>query len=145
MLSVKKAYEIVAKPRELLTEQNCMKDFFNRSMRASQTGGDEKLNFREAERHVPGMFNVKATASNEHVIQDGGAREHIGSGRRKRGEILGAAATEAKDTDDEKVTNVEAICWNASAFYSVLASCLITAITGEGGALVLSAASIPRS
>ena len=70
MLSVKQANEIVAKLRELLTEQNCVKDFFDRSMRASQTGGDGKLNFREAERRVPGMFNVKATASIEHVIQD---------------------------------------------------------------------------
>ena len=110
-------------------------------MRASQTGGDGKLNFREAERHVPGMVNVKASASIEHVIQDRGVREHIGPGS----EILRAAATEAKDTDDEKVTNVEAICWNASAFNSTLASCLITLITGEGGTLVLSAASIPGS
>ena len=32
--------EIVAKPRELETEQNLMKDLFSRALRTSQTGGD---------------------------------------------------------------------------------------------------------
>ena len=29
------------------------------------TGGDGKLNFRQAERHIPGMFNGKATEYSE--------------------------------------------------------------------------------
>ena len=38
-----------------------MKDLFNRALRKSQSGSDVKLNFRQAERHVPGMFNGKDT------------------------------------------------------------------------------------
>ena len=56
-------------------------------------------------------------------------RDPGGKGR----EVLRAAATEAKDMDDDKVANLEAIYWNASALNSALASCLITTTTGEVG------------
>ena len=39
MVSVEQTKEIVAKLRELETEQNLMKDLFNRAMRTRQTGG----------------------------------------------------------------------------------------------------------
>ena len=45
MVSVEQANEIVAKQRELETEQKLTKDLFNRALRTSQTGGDGKLNF----------------------------------------------------------------------------------------------------
>ena len=61
MVSVEQANEIVAKLREIETEQHIMKDLFTRAMRTSQTGGDRKLNHRQAERHMPGKFNGKAT------------------------------------------------------------------------------------
>ena len=54
----------------------------------------------------------------------------------KGGEVLRAAATDAKDMDDDKVTNLAAICWNVSALNSALASCLITTTTDEVGTLV---------
>ena len=37
-----------------------MKDLFSRAL--SQSGSDVKLKFRQAERHMPVMFNGKATA-----------------------------------------------------------------------------------
>ena len=61
MVSVQQANEIVAKMRELETEQNLMKDLFNRALRMSQSSGEGKLNFRHAERHMLGIFNGKAT------------------------------------------------------------------------------------
>ena len=61
MISVEQANVIVAKLRELETQQNLMKDLFNRALRTSQSGSDVKWNFRQAERHMPGMFNGKAT------------------------------------------------------------------------------------
>ena len=40
-------------------------------MRTSQTGGDWKLNFRQAERHMPGMLNGQATEYTEyHLVQN---------------------------------------------------------------------------
>ena len=54
----------------------------------------------------------------------------------KGGEILRAAATEAKDMDDDEVTNLATICWTVSALNSALASCWITTTTGEVGTLV---------
>ena len=56
-----------------------MKDLFNRALRTSHSGSDVKLNFRQAERHMPGMFNGKATEYTEY----GSLLEHTGS-RRKR-------------------------------------------------------------
>ena len=55
---------------------------------------------------------------------------------------LRAAASAAKDMDDDEVTNLEAICWNVSPLNSAWASCLITTTTGEVGTLVR--ARIPR-
>ena len=45
MVSVEQANEIVAKKREFETEQNLMKDLFNRALRMSQSTGEGKLNF----------------------------------------------------------------------------------------------------
>ena len=64
-VSVEQANEIVAKLRELETEQNLMKDLFNRASRTVQSTSDVQLNFRQAERHMPGMFNGKATEYTE--------------------------------------------------------------------------------
>ena len=69
MVSVEQANEIVAKLRELETEQNIMKDLFNRALRTSQSGSDVKLNFRQAERHMPGMFSGKATEYTEYIFK----------------------------------------------------------------------------
>ena len=69
MVSVEQANEIVAKPRGLGTEQNLKKNMFNRALRTSQSGGDGKLNFRQAERHMPGMFNGKATECTEYMFK----------------------------------------------------------------------------
>ena len=69
MVSVEQANEIVAKMRELETEQNLMKDLFNRALRMSQSSGEVKLNFRHAERHVLGMFNGKATEYTEYIFK----------------------------------------------------------------------------
>ena len=69
MVSVEQANEIVAKLRELDTEQKIMKDLFNRALRMSQSGSDVKLNFREEERHMPGMFNGKSTECTEYIFK----------------------------------------------------------------------------
>ena len=108
MVSVQQANEIVAKLRELEAEQNLMKDLFNSAMRTSQTRSDGKLNFRQVERHVPGMFNDKATEYAISIIK----MDAFGSKLdlvRKGGGILTAAATEVKDMDDDEVTNLEAV------------------------------------
>ena len=65
MVSVEQANEIVAKLRELEMEQNLLKDLFNRALRTSQSGSDVKLNFRQAEPHMPGM--EKATEYPEYT------------------------------------------------------------------------------
>ena len=68
-LASNKPNEIVAKMRELETEQNLMKDLFNRALRMSQSSGEGKLNFRHAERHMPVMFNGKATEYTEYTFK----------------------------------------------------------------------------
>ena len=68
MVTVEQANEIVATLRELETE-NLMKDLFNRALRTSHSGSDVKLNLRQAERHMPGMFNGKATEYTEYVFK----------------------------------------------------------------------------
>ena len=52
------------------------------------------------------------------------------------GDVPRAAATEAKDMDDDEVTKLAAIYRNVSALNSAAASCLITTATGEVGTLV---------
>ena len=61
-----------------------MKDLFNRAVRASQSGSEMKLNVRQAERHIPAMFNGKATAYTGIHFQDGGLLEYTGSRRKRR-------------------------------------------------------------
>ena len=46
-----------------------MKDMFNSAVRTNQTGGDGKLNFHQAERHMPVMFNGKATEHTEYIFK----------------------------------------------------------------------------
>ena len=58
LVGVERANEIVAKLRELETEQNLVKDLFNRALRAGQSGSDVQLNFRQAERHMPGICST---------------------------------------------------------------------------------------
>ena len=67
MVSVEQANEVVAKPRELESEHNLMKDLFNRALRTSQSGSDVKLNFRQAEQHMPGIG--KATEHTEYIFK----------------------------------------------------------------------------
>ena len=135
MVSVEQANETVAKMRELETEQNLMKDLFNRALRMSQSSGEGKLNFRHAERHMPGMFNGKATEYTEYMFKMEAYMSTLDPAG-KGGEILRAAATEVKDMDDAEVANLAAIYWNVSALDSALASSLITTTTGEVGTLV---------
>ena len=130
MVSVEQANEIVAKMRELETEQNLMKDLFNRALRMSQWSGEGTLNFRHAERHMPGMFNGKATENTEYIFK----MEAYMSTLDPAGK--GAAPTEVKDMDVAEVANLTAIYWNVSALDSALASSLITTTTGEVGTLV---------
>ena len=87
MVSVEQANEIVAKLREPETEQNFMKDLCNRALRTSQSGSDTKLNFRQAERHMAGMFNGKATEYTEYKFKMEACLQHTGS-RRIEGEQL---------------------------------------------------------
>ena len=103
MVSVEQANEIVAKLRELETEQNLMKDLFNRSFRTGQSGSDVKLNFRQAERHMPGMLNGKATEYLEYTFKMEAHLSTLDPGG-KWGEIFRAAAKEDKDVDDDEVT-----------------------------------------
>ena len=131
----RQANEIVAKMRELETEQNLMKDLFNRAQRKSQSSGEETLNFRHAERHMPGMFNGKAIECTEYIFKME-AYMSILDPAGKGGEILRAAATGVKNMDDAEVANLAAIYWNVSALDSALASSLITTTTGEVGTLV---------
>ena len=135
MVSVGQANETVAKLRELKTERNLMKDLFNRASHTSQSASDVKLNFRQAKPHMSWMFNGKATVYTEYMFKMDVCSSTLDPGR-KGGEILRAATTEAKDMDDDEVTNFAAICWNVSALTSALASCLITLTTGEVGTLV---------
>ena len=88
-----------------------MKDLFNRALR---TGSGVKLNFRHAERHMPGMFNGKATEYTEHIFKMDAYLSTMDPGG-NAGEVLRAAATESKDVDDDDVTNLAAIFWNVSA------------------------------
>ena len=132
---VEQANEIVAKMPELETEQNLMKDLFNRALRMSQSSGEGKLNFRHADRHMPGMFNGKATEYTEHIFKMEAYMSTLDPAG-KEGEILRAAATEVKDMDDAEVANLATIYWNVSALNSALASSLITTTTGEVGTLV---------
>ena len=135
MVSVEQANEIVAKMRELETEQNLMKDFFNRASRMSQSSGEGKLNFRHAERHMPGMFNGKATEYTEYIFKMEAYMSTLDPAG-KGGEILRATATEVKEMDDDEVANLASIYWNVSALDSALASSLITTTTGEVGTVV---------
>ena len=135
MVSVEQANEVVAKQRELETEQNLMKDSFNRAVRANQSGSDMKLNFRQAERHMPGVFNGNATEHTEYTFKMEAYLCTLDPGG-KGSEFHRAAATEVKDMDDDEVANLEAIYWNVPALNSGLASCLITTTTGEVGTLV---------
>ena len=135
MVSVERANEIVAKMRELETEQNLMKDLFNRALRMSQSSGEGKQNFRHAERHMPGMFNGKATEYTEYIFKMEAYMNTLDPAG-KGGEIFRAPATEVKDMDDAEVANLAAIYWNVSALNSALASSLITTTTGEVGTLV---------
>ena len=107
MVSVEQANEIVAKMWELETEQNLMKDLFNRALRMSQSSGEGKLNFRHAERHMPGMFNGKATEYTEYIFKMEAYMSTLDPAG-KGGEILRAAATEVKDMDDAEVACHEA-------------------------------------
>ena len=136
MVSVDQANEIVGKMREFETEQNFMKDMFNRALRLSQSSGEEKLNFRHAERHMLGMFNGKATEYTEFIfMMEAYMRTLDPAG--KGVEIFRAAATEVKDMDDAEVANFAVIYWNVSAVDSALASSLITTTTGEVDTLVI--------
>ena len=117
MVSVEQANEIVAKMRELETEQNLMKDLFNRALRMSQSSG-------HAERHMPGMFNGKADYT-EYTFKMEACMSTLDPAG-KGGEILRAVATEVKDMDDAEVANLAAIYWNVFAHNSALASSLIT-------------------
>ena len=69
MFSVEQANEIVVMLRELEMEQKLTKDMFNRALRRSQSGREVKLNFRQAERHMPGVFNGKATGDTEYILE----------------------------------------------------------------------------
>ena len=102
----------------------------------SHLSGEGKLNFRHAERHMPGMFNGKATEYTEYIFKMEAYMSTIDPAG-KGGEILRAAATEVKDMDDAEVANLAAIYWNVSALNSALASSLITTTTGEVGTLAL--------
>ena len=135
MVSVAQANEIVAMLGELETEQSLIKYLFNRALRKSQSGSDVKLNFRQAERHMPGMFNGKSTEYTEYIFKTEAYLSTLDPGG-EGGEVLRAAATEAKDMDDDEVRNLAAIYWNVSALNSALASCLMTTTTGEVGTLV---------
>ena len=66
---------------------------------------------------MPGMFSGKDTEHTEYVF-----KMEVDPGG-KGGEILRAAATEAKDMDDDEVTKFAAIYWNVPALNSALASC----------------------
>ena len=69
-----------------------MKDLFNRALRASQAGSDVKLNFRQAERHMPGMFHGKATEDTEDIFKMEACLSTLDPGG-KGGEVLRATAT----------------------------------------------------
>ena len=112
-----------------------MKNLFNRALRMSQSSGEGKLNFRHAERHMPGMFNGEATEYTEYIFKMEAYMSTLDPAG-KGGEILRAAATEVKDMDDAEVANLAVIYWNVSALDSALASSLITTTTSEVGTLV---------
>ena len=84
-----------------------MKDLYNRALRTSQTGGDGKLNFRQAERPMPGTSNGKGTEYTEYRFKTEAYVSTLDP-RGKGGGILRATVTEAKDMDDDEVTNLEA-------------------------------------
>ena len=84
---------------------------------------------------MPGMFSGKATEYTEYIFKMEAYLSSLDPGGRG-GEILRAAATKAKDMDDDEVTNLAAIYWSVPALDGALASCLITTTTGEVGTLV---------
>ena len=101
-------------------EQNLMNDLFNRAISTSQMGSDGKLNFHQAERYTPGLFSGRTTEYTEYINKMEAYMSTLNPGG-EGVEILRAAATEVKDTDDDEVTNFEAIYWNVSALNSALA------------------------
>ena len=73
-----------------------MNDLFNRAVRTGQSGSDVKLSFRQEERLMPGMFNGNATDHTQYIFKMEAYLSTLDPGR-KEGEVLRAAATEAKD------------------------------------------------
>ena len=85
------------KPMRLLPRCGSLRRSKNfRALRMSQSSGEEKLNFRHAERHMPGMFNGKATEYTEYIFKMEAYMSTLDPAG-KGGEILRAAATEVKD------------------------------------------------
>ena len=97
------------KPMRLLPRCGSFRRF-NRALRMSQSSGEGKLNFRHAERHMPGMFHGKATEYTEYIFKMEAYMSTLDPAG-KGGEILRAAATEVKDMDDAEVANLAAIFW----------------------------------
>ena len=84
MVSAKQANEIVPNLRELDMEQNIIKDQFNRALRTRLSGSDVKLNFCQAERHKPGVFNGKATEYTAYTLRMNANVSTLDPGEKKR-------------------------------------------------------------
>ena len=66
---------------------------------------------------MPGMFNGKATEYTEYTNT---MEPYLGALIQEEKEVKSprSPVTEAKDIDDDEVTNLAAICWNVSALNS---------------------------
>ena len=68
---------------------------------------------------MPGVFSGKAKEYSEYIFKMEAYLSTLDPGG-KGSEILRDAATEAKDMDDDEVTNLAAICWNVSCQHSTV-------------------------
>ena len=132
--------EIVRKVRELETGHVQLKDLFTRAITsqgtsASASQGQARLNFREAERHMPKDYNGKSVTFAEFCFKIESYMTALDpSGR--GGEIVKKAAELDDVVDDDVLAAWDTEYWHAQPLGAALASCLITTTTGEVATLV---------
>ena len=138
MATIEQITEIVQKLTQLENEQVLLRDLFARAAAAHSTGGGAasgRLNFREAERHMPREYDGKNINWTELCFRIESYMTTIdpnGEG----GEIAKRVAQSDVDVDDTVIADLEMEFWHVKPLNAALASCLITCTTGEVATLV---------
>ena len=136
---IMKISDIATKVQALDHEQGLMKDLFARAVRGGQEGGgaraDRKLNYREAERHMPKEFSGKGAMFSDYVFRMESYMTILDPSG-KGGELVRVVAAETRDINDEGIGDLECTYWNVQPLNAALATCLISTTTGEVATLV---------